>query len=188
MKRRTFLAGCGVCGLGAALGVRACYYPGAGRYADLVSFSGRQGVVLAALVDAMLPPAADRTLLDEHVRAIDAFVVGLPEADRAQLGQCLDALEHGTLPFGGHLARFSALSHDDRADTLLAWQTSSIGLLRLGFRSLKALVFLAYYRTPASWAAIGYGGPVLPAPARQVIAERYTALAAPPGTRPRGRS
>jgi hypothetical protein len=141
-------------------------------------------VILAAVVDTVLPPAADRAQVPGHVRAIDAFVTGLPAGDRAQLGQCLLALEHGTLPLGGKAWRFSALDRGAREDVLAAWQTASLGLLRLGFRSLKALVFLAYYRLPEAWASIGYSGPVLPGGSPELRAA-YAALAAPPAARPR---
>jgi hypothetical protein len=182
VKRRSFLVGCGVCGGAALVGIRG-FVGYSDDYQDLHNFSARQGDILAALVDAMLPPDAERGEVGGHVRAIDGFVTGLPAQDREQLGQCLYALEHGTLPLGGQAWRFSALAREDRAEVLYARQTASVGLLRLGFRSLKALVFLAYYRLPAAWAAVGYSGPVRPeAPAE--LRARYAALLAPPGAKP----
>jgi hypothetical protein len=190
LTRRRFLVLSGV-GAGAALGyLRGCRYDDASfaGHGALAQLSPRQGVILAAVVDTMLPPAAERApaAIAGHVRAIDAYLTGLPAADVAQLGQCLTAIEQATLPFGGHLRRFSALDAGARADVLDAWQTSSVGLLRLGFRSLKALVFLAYYRDAAAWRPLGYAGPAMPGGGGSPeVRARYDALLAPAGTRPR---
>jgi hypothetical protein len=190
LSRRAFLvlgaSGTATCG---ALGwFRACHYPDAAAYAGLAHLSPRLGYILAAVIDTMLPPEAERApaTLASHVRAIDAYLTGLPPADVAQLGQCLSAIEQATLPLGGHFARFSSLGPAARADVLAAWQTSAMELPRLGFRSLKALVFLAYYRDEASWRAIGYPGPVMPeGGGSPETRARYDALLAPRGTRPR---
>jgi hypothetical protein len=190
LTRRKFLLATGA-GAGAAfVYVRGCHYADDATYATLAQLSPRQGVILAAVVDTMLPPApiADHAAaaIAAHVRAVDAYLVGLPAADVAQLGECLTAIEHATLPFGGHVRRFSSLDAGARADVLLAWQTSSVGLLRLGFRSLKALVFLAYYRDAASWRPLGYGGPAMPGGGgAPEVRATYDALLAAPGTRPR---
>ena len=188
LSRRAFLAasalGTATCG---TLGVwRTCSYPGEAAYASLANLSPRHGFILAAIVDTMVPPEAERgpAAILAHVRAIDAYLTGLPAADVAQLGQCLTAIEQLTFALGGHFARFSDLAPHARAEVLEAWQTSSLELARLGFRSLKALVFLAYYRDAAAWQPLGYGGPVVRATPPELRA-RYDALVAPAGTRPR---
>jgi hypothetical protein len=189
LTRRRFLLVAGV-GTGATLGYwRGCRYDDAAFASPpLARLSPREGAILAAVVDTMLPPDADRSPVATtgHVRAIDAYLVGLPAADVAQIGQCLTAVEQATLPFGGHFRRFTALDPAARAEVLAAWQVSSIGLLRLGFRSLEALVFLAYYRSEAAWRPLGYAGPVMPGGGGSPeVRARYDALLAPPGTRPR---
>jgi hypothetical protein len=187
ISRRRFLVLAGATSGAALVYVRGCGYDDA-AFAELRRLSPREGVILAAVVDTMLPPAAARApdVLAGHVRAIDAYLVGLPEGDVAQIGQCLTAIEQATLPFGGHLRRFSALDAVARADVLEAWRTSSVALVRLGFRSLAALVFLAYYRDAASWRPLGYPGPVLPqGGGSPEVRARYDALVAPAGTRPR---
>src|SRR6185436_12500651 len=93
LTRRGFLA------LGAAGAATTCtlgwwrcaYYPDAAAYADLANLSPRLGAILAAVIDTMLPPAADRApeALAGHVRAVDAYLTGLAPADVTQLGQCL---------------------------------------------------------------------------------------------------
>ncbi len=192
VSRRAFLAlgAAGTATCGTLTWFRACDYADASAYAGLRNLSPRHGVILAAVIDTMLPPEADRAAaaIAGHVRAVDAYVTGLPVADLAQIGHCLTAIEQATLPLGGHWRRFSSLEPAARADVLAAWQTSALELPRLGFRSLKALVFLAYYRDAAAWQPIGYAGPVMPeGGGSPEVRARYDALLAPPGTRPRPR-
>jgi hypothetical protein len=186
LTRRKLLLLTGTTAIGACVGVRGCAFYDDAAFGGLAHLSARQGLILAAAIDALLPPAAARdaaTLLG-HVRAIDRYLGGLPDADRGQLGQGLYALEHGTLPWGGHVRRFSSLDRDDRTDSLASWQTSSIAMCRLLYRSLKALTFLAYYRDAVAFATVGYPGPILPGGLPEARA-RYAALAAPAGRRPR---
>jgi hypothetical protein len=187
--RRRFLQVAGTATGAALVYLRGCGYDDTAFAAPpLARLSPREGVILAAVVSTMLPPdaARDPGTLSGHVRAIDAYLVGLPAADVDQIGQCLTAVEQATLPFGGHFRRFTALDPAARAEVLTAWQVSSVGLLRLGFRSLKALVFLAYYRSEASWRPLRYAGPVMPGGGgAPEVRARYDALLAPAGARPR---
>jgi hypothetical protein len=187
-RRQVLIGGAATLATCGGLGTwRACWYPGAAAYRGLSHFSARAGFILAAAVDAMLPDAADRApaTLRAHVEALDRYADGMAAADLEQLGQLVYALEHATLPFGGHVRRFSALSRADRRDVLADWQTAGMAMRRLGFRSLKALVFLVYYRGGESFAAVGYGGPVLPdGGGTPEVRARYDALLAPAGARP----
>jgi hypothetical protein len=185
LSRRAFLA-LGAAGAGTLTWWRGCDYPD--DFAGLRQLSARAGFVLAAVVDTMLPPEAERTpaSLRGHVQAIDAYLAGLPPADVDQLALCLSAIEQSTLLFGGHAARFTRLAREARAEVLQAWASSSFELARLGFRSLTALVFLAYYRDAAAWSRIGYPGPAMPGGGGAPdVRARYDALLAPAGTRPR---
>lgn len=187
--RRRFLK----IGLAAAPAVAAGGYLRFGRYPEAAAFEGlahfspRAGAVLGAVVEAMLPPAADRSLAAvlEHVRRIDAYLAGTAQDEIVELRWLLRAIEHATFFFGGHVRRFTRLSLRARADVLASWKTSRIAACRLGIRSLVALVFLAHYRDRAAFAQIGYPGPVVPGfegpPGSRA---RYDTLAAPPGQEP----
>jgi hypothetical protein len=164
--------------------VRGLWYPGDEAYAGRAQLSPRAAFILAAIVDTMLPPAPRSVdTLVGHVAAIDRFLGQVPPGDRAQLIQGLYALEHATLPYGGHLARFSSLDRAGRTDVLQSWRISRIARCRLCYRSFKALCFLAYYREAPAWAAIRYDGPILPGGLPEARA-RYAALAAPDGAHP----
>jgi hypothetical protein len=160
-------------------------YPEAAAYEGLASLSPRAGAILAAVVDAMLPPAAPRARVPAHVRAIDDYLRGADPEDLSQLHALLYAIEHLTIFFGGRIARFSHLDREGRTAVLESWRRSRWGECRLGVRSLVALVFLACYRDSEAFAAIGYPGPLVPGyegPEESRV--RYDALAAPPGREP----
>jgi len=169
-------------------GARRCWYTTDHDAAALRNLAARDAAALAALISAMLPPSSDRApkVLASYVRDIDGYLTGLPSSEVAQLRALLALVEQVVPAAGGHLARFSDLSYDDRVSLVAALQISSAELLRLGFRSLKALIFLAHYRRPAAWAAIGYEGPHLPGGGASLPSSaRYAALLAAPGTLPR---
>ena len=103
-----------------------------------------------------------------------------PEA-ATDFGRLLYLLEHTTLPFGGHVRRFSSLAVADRAELLAGWATSGHDLLRAGLRGLVATVFLAYYRDASAFAAVRYPGPLLPGGGG---GGGYARLVAPAGATP----
>lgn len=187
-RRRLFLlgAGAGLAGLGAC---RFGGYPAAARLAGLGRLSPVGAAILAAVVEAVLPPGADRSpaRIEAHVRAIDAYLAaaGAPPEDVRDLHALLYALEHLTLPLGGRLRRFTSLEREGRAAVLEGLRASRFGVLRFGLRSLVTLVFLAHYRDDAAFAPIGYPGPVVPGfEGPPESRARYDALLAPPDREP----
>ena len=158
--RRRFLLLTGAGGVAVCSPVRFCFYPDLGLD-DLTHFSGRQASILGAIITTILPPDAptEPEAIAEHVRFIDGFLDGIDPAAAQQFGALIYLVEHLTLPFGPHLRRSSRLSDDDRIAYMRSWQENGQGMIRLGFRSLKTLVFMSYYRDTASWKAIGYAGP-----------------------------
>ncbi len=185
-RRRAIKLGV-VASIGGVAGVLRLGFHDTAGVDDLEHLSAGGGSVLRSVVDTVLPPDANRSRekLTEHVRFIDGYLVGMDPADLAQLGWLLFGLEHGTI-LAGKLRRFTRLPPADRADVLQEWRTSSIGLRRLGYRSLAALGILAFYRDDEAFATIGYPGPLMregwvgPAEA----AARYDALLAPADAEP----
>ncbi|MBI2569791.1 MAG: twin-arginine translocation signal domain-containing protein [Candidatus Schekmanbacteria bacterium] len=184
--RRRFLKVVAAAGAAGALGWLRC-----DRYPDsamrLEHFSGPLPLVLAAVVETMLPPAADRSpaTIEKHLIDIDQYLTGFDPLDLLQLAALLYAVEHGTLWHGHALGRFTAIPPSARAAALQSWQESSVSLCRLGHRSLKSLAYLAHYRSPAAFRAIGYEGPRAPGfSGTEASRELYDPLLAPPGMEP----
>jgi hypothetical protein len=162
--------------------VRLLGYSEARVPASLTHLSPTEAAILGATLDTLLPPEADRSneTIQGHVAWIDGFLVHTPEADRKQLSLLLYGIEHATLPLGPYVRRFTRLPYEARVRYLRGWQQSRIAHLRLGLKAIRALAFLAYYRTPAAMARIDYPGPMTQTPGTQQSRERYDGLYAPP--------
>lgn len=95
---------------------------------------------------------------------VDGYVARLDEANREDLKKLLHLLEHA-LPLGtGRLSRFTRLDAPGQDAVLASMMTSSVGVLRGAFDSLKGLCAMAYWRDPRTWPAIGYDGPLVGRP------------------------
>lgn len=117
---------------------------GPGHYAIVTAFAER------VLVPDRCPDAA--------VFA-DAYVAELPRKDRRDLLRFLLYLEHVAPVAAGHLRRFTSLDARARDDVLASLELSDSPLLHAGYRALRDLAYMAHYRSPSTWAALGYAGP-----------------------------
>lgn len=115
-----------------------------------------QYVVIEAVGRRVLDPvSADVGLF------ADAYLAGLAASDRDDLLALVGYVEH-LAPLGhGSTQRFTHLSAADQDRVLAGLELSDIGLLRGGFQALKAIAAMAYYRQESSFAALGYGGPLV---------------------------
>lgn len=166
-------------------GLRCCGYATA-TLPPLSYLSPTAAAILASAMEAVLPDGAvERAeVLHSHLGVVDNYLAANPTM-RSELVQLLYALEHTTPILGGYVRRFSRLPLPARRTVLHAWKQSGWRLCCVGSRGLVCLCYLAHYRLPEAWEAIGYTGPILPVfdglePSRS----RYAALLAAPGTRP----
>lgn len=173
VTRRALLAG----GVGAALWLRVGCYPSVPTQ-NLASWEVE---VLRAAAEALLPPAPIEGLVDSIGPRVDAYLTTLPSGLRLEIHGLLIAVEQGTL-LGLEAFRFTRLSPEDRA-TYLASLSDRGGYGLLIYRSLRDLVYLAYYQQDAAWDGIGYGGPLV---GRDVRGDAYGVLRAAEGTVPDG--
>ena len=153
--------GAGVLALGAVgLGVRrGATHP----VPALQAFDARAFRTLEAVVDRVVPGGDGFPSPRELGIAaqIDAHVATLHPADQAELQQALHLLENALagLLLDGRTQPFSVASPEARDRALRAWQSSSIGALRRGFKALRGLCASTYFGNPAVYAAVGYPGP-----------------------------
>ena len=114
--------------------------------------------VAATLVDDGAPDLGDR---------VARKIASLPRAaDRAELDQLLRLIESRVvnLVLSGMARPFTAMSREQRERYLRGWATSRLGQRRKAFQALKRLVTVTHYTTPGTARAIGYPGPLGPAP------------------------
>jgi len=111
--------------------------------------------------------------------------VGMPAAATREVHGMMVLVEHGTTPLGGRLDRFTRLPAEER-EAFLGGLEARGGLWAQAYRGLRDLCVLGYYQQAATWPALGYEGPAVPAAAQARPAwPAYEALRAPPGARPR---
>lgn len=96
---------------------------------------------------------------------VDTWVSQMDRRVRRDFGRFLAYLEHVAPVAGGFASRFTRLEAAEQDRVLRGVEGSSSSLLRAGFEGLKSLVFMGYYRSPRTWALIGYDGPLMNRPA-----------------------
>ncbi|MEK7487304.1 MAG: hypothetical protein AABZ60_23490 [Planctomycetota bacterium] len=107
------------------------------------------------------PNAPDpRTL--KSVQAIDQYLYGFPASIHWQIRLLLRLIEHTPFLFHGYLRRFTNLSKAAKKNVLQGWDNSYFAVKRQGFKALKTMAYLSYYRHPDSWSALNYEGPLIP--------------------------
>jgi len=123
---------------------------------------GPSAAVVAALADTFFPPGPDGPAGSDVVPArLDDLLASLDPADVEELSMAVTLFEMGAVPLHGR--RFSRLSAANREIYLGGWMRSRIPIRREVFRQLHHLMKNLYYADPASWSAIGYGGPPIDA-------------------------
>ena len=129
--------------------------------------TNRRLATLRAVAETLVPHGDVHALADRMAAAIDS----LPRAaDRTELGRLLWLLESrvANLFLNRAPRGFSDLSLAERERYLARWATSGLPLQRKAFQALKRLAaVLSYTATDgatanATWAAIGYPGPLGP--------------------------
>lgn len=103
-------------------------------------------------------PTADDVGVAEFV---DAYAANMPPRLRRDLGRFLVFVEQLAPLALGMTSRFTRLSAREQDDVLASLESHSSELLRGGFESVKALLFMGYYRDPRTWSILGYDGPLL---------------------------
>lgn len=130
----------------------------------LQALSDKEARVALAAAARVLDGLAPEVQL-EAVRWLDGYLARQSDELRRELRALLHLVEHSPPLLLRRLSRFTRLGPEAQDAHLRAFTESGNALLRQGGRGLKALLFMGAYGQPATWDAIGYGGP-LPLPAR----------------------
>lgn len=166
MNRRTLLklgAGSGIALGLAGLAVAQWESPlNQGR----LSASGRE-IFLAvggAILDGSLPaaPAARTAALDGLLLRVEGLIAGLPGATQDELAELLCVLSSrlGRLALCGLWTGWAETPSERLQQQLQSMRTSSLGLRQQVYHAFHDLVNGAYFSDPATWAQVGYAGPV----------------------------
>lgn len=174
--RRTFLRASGMSAGLLALGrLRAlpAAYAAAPTDGRLRVLSRRDAEILAAVAgritftgEPTMPLFADTPALI----TIDTALLQLPPDVPQQLSWALRLVEYSPPLMVGKFATFTGLPAEWQDVTLIAWEQSTVRLLRIAFQAMKNLSMLGYYAQPDTWPAIHYQGPWIMRP-RRVVGE-----------------
>jgi len=145
--------------LWAALRALAGYPP---RDPGLLALSRREAAFVTAVADAAFPPGGAIPTSGSEAgipRHLDRYLAAQGSRNRRLMRLLLAFFEHSTLlfpaPGASGFRRFSALSPAQRVAVLEAWSRSSLRVRRIVFTSLRTLLTMGYFESPAVLRATG---------------------------------
>lgn len=154
----------------AAAAVRACAGYGR-RDPALARLSAREAALVAAAADAAFPPGG--AIAPSGCEAgipghVDRFLAALPRRNRVLIRLLFAFFEHATLLFPAPgwdgWRRFTRLAPAQRSAVLEAWARSPLRVRRLVFASLRTILTMGYFGSPAVLRAIGLAPLALESP------------------------
>ena len=120
--------------------------------------------VATAVLDTALPEQGESRdqAIRQAVAASNIAIAGLAPAAQAELIQLftLLAATPTRLALAGLSKPWPEVSVQEVAEFLNRWRTHPLALMQSGYHALHDLVAGPWYGNPATWAAIGYPGPV----------------------------
>lgn len=158
-SRRRWIVWAGMSAAGAAVALIGAVR--AGGYALAPALSSKLRVFGPAHY-SLVTAFAERILAPYRCDAAsfaDTYIAELPRKDRRDVMRFIVYVEHFAPMAAGHLRRFTNLDARARDDVIASLELSDSPLIHVGFRALRDLAFMAYYRSAASWGALGYPGP-----------------------------
>lgn len=167
MERRTLLR----LGLAATITVGlvgggiALIEPGLGRDGRL-SPSARtvMGAIAAAVLGPLLPeaPVPREQALKAHLERLDGVIAAFPTATRTELSRlfALLAAPPGRLALAGLRTAWAEAGESELGAALQGMRASSLELRQQAYHALRDLTNAAWFADRASWAGLGYDGPV----------------------------
>lgn len=117
------------------------------------------GAIMSALVGPH--PALDQDTLRAAIQQLDTTLSWTSSAVQGQVQDLLGMLSMPLTrgPLTGIWGSWDTASPADVQAFLQRWRDSRLDMLRQGHSALSQLLLMAWYATPASWAAAGYPGP-----------------------------
>ena len=169
-SRRSFLKAGALAALVLAAGggiYRATQAPSPQRFVLDGEARAALGAIVPAILAGALPAdpanAAERkSAVAASIEGVHAAIANLPLAVQQEVQDLfgLLALAPARRLLTGISGGWSEARESEVAAYLQDWRTHRFALLRTAYSALHDLVLGAWYAQPASWAAIGYPGPL----------------------------
>ena len=166
-SRRSFLKAGALAALVLAAGggiYRATQAQAPGRFVLDGEARAALGAIVPAILAGALPldAAARKSAVAAGIEGVHAAIANLPLAVQQEVQDLfgLLALAPARRLLTGIACGWTDARESDVAAFLQDWRTHRFALLRTAYAALHDLVLGAWYAQPASWAAIGYPGPL----------------------------
>lgn len=163
-SRRTFLKAGGLAALAAGGAFYRARYSGTPhRFALDGEARAALHAILPAILAGALPQDAGReAALTRTIDGVHQAILGLPPGTQKEVQDLfgLLALAPARRLLTGIAGGWEGARVDEVSACLEDWRLHRLGLLRSAYHALHDLVLGAWYAQPASWAAIGYPGPM----------------------------
>lgn len=166
-SRRSFLKAGALAALVLAAGggiYRATQAPSPGRFVLDGEARAALGAIVPAILAGALPddPAARKSGVAAGIEGVHAAIANLPLPVQKEVQDLfgLLALAPARRLLTGISGGWADARESEVAAFLQEWRTHRVALLRTAYSALHDLVLGAWYAQPASWAAIGYPGPL----------------------------
>lgn len=165
-SRRTFLKAGGLAALALAAGgalYRAAHNDKPQRFAlDGEARAALHAIVPAILAGALPQGVGREAALTTTIEGVHQAILGLPPATQEEVQDLfgLLALAPARRLLTGIAGGWKGARLEEVSVFLQDWRLHRLGLLRSAYHALHDLVLGAWYAQPASWAAIGYPGPM----------------------------
>jgi hypothetical protein len=162
-SRRTFLkvGGLAALALAAAGGIYRTTHP---NLPQRFVLDGEARAALQAIIPAILAGAlpGNSAAVEQTIDGVHNAILGLPLATQREVQDlfALLALAPARRLLTGVSGGWANANPAQVAAFLQNWRVHRLGLLRSAYDALHGLVLGAWYASPASWAAIGYPGPL----------------------------
>ena len=120
--------------------------------------------VLAPLVERLVHgghPDAPAVGGTAAVATIDRLLARTDPAITWAVPLALGLFQWGPVLFDLRLSRFTRLDAAAQDASIRGWMTSRFAFRRFTYRALRNLAFVGYYTQEATWAPIGYKGPLV---------------------------
>lgn len=124
-----------------------------------VMFTALARAVLAELLPAQ--DADQARAMQGLLQRIEGTIAGMPPGLQAEVDELLTiaASAPGRLALLGVGSSWDAVSTDELTRALQALRLSGLALRQQVFHAFRDMIAAAWFAEPATWAAIGYGGP-----------------------------
>lgn len=140
------------------------HLPASEKYENLEFFSAEEAYLLSQIAGRIIPlHEGEESHLYDVIERLDEYFAGAFPEDQKEFSRLLTVFNNPVFVFifSGSFTSFDRMSDTQKDAYLRGWMISIWGFRRTAFQALKRLIMSMHYTRDASWAEIGFGGPLI---------------------------